>query len=138
VDQALYNKLRTQQLVTCERLAGGDHGGIEGDPVPLDTPDPTYKDYFNQIRERVKSKWMYPYEAFSTGIEGELVIDFRIAKSGKLQFMECRRSSGVEVLDVYAVRALQLAAPFPPVPDEISMSGLPVHGIFRYHLSVTK
>jgi hypothetical protein len=63
VDQALYNKLRTEQLVTCERLVGGDRGGIEGDPIPLDTPDPKYKDYFKQIRERVKSKWIYPYEA---------------------------------------------------------------------------
>jgi len=110
----------------------GGRGGIEGEPIPLDTPDPRYQDYFNQIRERIKSKWIYPYEASSRGIGGELSIEFGIAKSGELQFIERRRSSGVELLDDYAMRAVQLASPFPPVPDAISKSGLPIHGIFRY------
>jgi len=112
----------------------GGRGGIEGEAVPLDTPDPKYQDYFNQIRERIKSKWIYPYEASSRGIGGELSIEFGIAKSGELQFIERRRSSGVELLDDYAMRAVQLASPFPPVPDAISKGGLPIHGIFRYQL----
>jgi TonB family protein len=112
----------------------GGRGGIEGEPIPLDTPDPKYQDYFNQIRERIKSKWIYPYEASSRGIGGELSIEFGIAKSGELQFIERRRSSGVELLDDYAMRAVQLASPFPPVPDAISKGGLPIHGIFRYQL----
>ena len=112
----------------------GGRGGIEGEPIPLDTPDPRYQDYFNQIRERIKSKWIYPYEASSRGIGGELSIEFGIAKSGELQFIERRRSSGVELLDDYAMRAVQLASPFPPVPDAISKTGLPIHGIFRYQL----
>jgi len=112
----------------------GGRGGIEGEAIPLDTPDPKYQDYFNQIRERIKSKWIYPYEASSRGIGGELAIEFGIAKSGELQFIERKRSSGVELLDDYAMRAVQLASPFPPVPDAISKSGLPIHGIFRYQL----
>src|SRR5499427_4065629 len=112
----------------------GGRGGIEGEAIPLDTPDPRYQDYFNQIRERIKSKWIYPYEASSRGIGGELAIEFGIAKSGELQFIERRRSSGVEMLDDYAMRAVQLASPFPPVPDAISKGGLPIHGIFRYQL----
>jgi TonB family protein len=112
----------------------GGRGGIEGEAIPLDTPDPRYQDYFNQIRERIKSKWIYPYEASSRGVGGELSIEFGIAKSGELQFIERRRSSGVELLDDYAMRAVQLASPFPPVPDAISKGGLPIHGIFRYQL----
>ena len=112
----------------------GGRGGIEGEAIALDTPDPKYQDYFNQIRERIKSKWIYPYEASSRGIGGELAIEFGIAKSGELQFIERKRSSGVELLDDYAMRAVQLASPFPPVPDAISKGGLPIHGIFRYQL----
>ena len=97
----------------------GGRGGIEGEPIPLDTPEPKFQDYFNQIRERIKSKWIYPYEASSRGIEGELQIEFGIAKSGELQFIEKRHSSGVELLDDYAMRAVQLASPFPPVPDAL-------------------
>jgi len=110
----------------------GGRGGIEGDPIALDTPDPKYQDYFRQIRERIQSKWIYPYEASSRGIGGELQIDFGIAKSGELQFIERRRSSGVELLDDYAMRAVQLASPFPPVPDAISKGGLPINGTFKY------
>jgi len=112
----------------------GGRGGIEGEAIPLDTPEPKFQDYFNQVRERIKSKWIYPYEASSRGIEGELQIEFGIAKSGELQFIERRRSSGVELLDDYAMRAIQLASPFPPVPDAISKGGLPINGIFRYHI----
>src|SRR5215468_6434959 len=112
----------------------GGRGGIEGEAIPLDTPDPRYQDYFNQIRERIKSKWIYPYEASSRGIGGALPIAFGIAKSGEPHFLERRRSSGVELLDDYAMRAVQLASPFPPVPDAISKGGLPIHGIFRYQL----
>ncbi len=114
-------------------LTGG-RGGIEGEAIPLDTPEPKFQDYFNQIRERIKSKWIYPYEASSRGIEGELQIEFGIAKSGELQFIEKRRSSGIVVLDDYAMRAIQLASPFPPVPDTLSKGGLPINGIFRYHI----
>src|SRR6266508_3184820 len=110
----------------------GGRGGIEGDPIALDTPDPKYQDYFRQIRERIQSMWIYPHEAASRGIGGELQIDFGIAKSGELQFIERRRTSGVELLDDYAMRAVQLASPFPPVPDAISKGGLPINGTFKY------
>ena len=110
----------------------GGRGGIEGDPIALNTPDPKYQDYFRQIRERIQNNWIYPYEASSRGIGGELQIDFGIAKSGELQFIEKRRTSGVELLDDYAMRAVQLASPFPPVPDAISKGGLPINGTFKY------
>jgi protein TonB len=112
----------------------GGRGGIEGQPVPLDTPEPRYQDYFNKIREKIKRNWIYPREAGDRGIEGELLIEFGIAKSGELQFILLRKTSGVPILDEYALRAVQLASPFPPVPDAISKGGLPINGIFRYQI----
>jgi len=103
--------------------------------IPLDTTDPKYATFFNQIRSQIKNKWIYPYEASSKGIEGETVIDFVIAKNGEVQSIELRKSSGVDVLDDYAMRAVRLASPFPSVPDAISKSGLPINGIFRYHIA---
>ena len=32
------------------------------------------------------------------------------------------------------MRAVQLASPFPPVPDALSKGGIPINGIFRYHI----
>jgi TonB family protein len=112
----------------------GGRGGVEGERIPLDTPDPKYQDYFRILRERIQSKWSYPREAGDRGIGGSLVIEFHIAKDGRLSYLELVRSSGVEVLDEYAVNAVKLAQPFPPVPDHIAKQVLPITGNFVYHI----
>ena len=121
------------------RLGGGGglrggRGGIEGEPIPLDTKDPRYTDYFDRIRRRIQEKWIYPREAGERGIGGQLVIEFAIRKDGWLQIVELKRSSGVEILDEYALTALKLAQPFPPVPDSVSKGSLLIAGIFTYQL----
>jgi TonB family protein len=115
-------------------LLGGGRGGVEGEPIPLDTPEPKYQDYFNKIRERIKSKWIYPRQAGDRGIEGELIIEFHIAKDGRLEFIALRNSSGVAILDDYAMTAVKLAQPFPPVPDEIAKQTLAINGQFKYQI----
>jgi TonB family protein len=109
-------------------------GGVEGQPIPLDTPDPKYQDYFRVLRERIQSKWTYPREAGDRGISGALLIEFHIAKDGRLAYIEVRRSSGVEILDEYAVNAVKLAQPFPPVPDNVAKQVLAINGNFVYHV----
>jgi protein TonB len=115
-------------------LLGGGRGGVEGEPIPLDTPEPKYQDYFNKIRERIKSKWTYPRQAGERGIEGELLIEFHIAKDGRLEFIALRNSSGVAILDDYAMTAVKLAQPFPPVPDDIAKQTLAINGQFKYQI----
>ena len=115
-------------------LLGGGRGGVEGEPIPLDTPEPRYQDYFNKIRERIKAKWIYPREAGDRGIEGELLIEFHIAKDGRVAFIELRNSSGTAILDDAALTAVKLAQPFPPVPDEIAKQTLAINGQFRYQI----
>jgi TonB family protein len=112
----------------------GGRGGVEGEPIPLDTPEPRYQDYFNRIRERIKANWIYPREAGERGIQGDLLIEFHIAKDGRLQHLELRRSSGEEILDRFAMNAVRLAQPFPPVPDEIARQVLAINGLFRYQI----
>jgi periplasmic protein TonB len=112
-------------------LTGG-RSGIEGEPVPLDTKDPKFSDYFERLRRAIKEKWSYPREAADKNIGGQLVLEFGIAKDGQLRFIELRRSSGVVVLDDYAVNAVKLASPFPPIPDEMSRTGIPVVAVFNY------
>lgn len=109
-------------------------GGIEGEPIPLDTHDPRYTDYFEKVRRQVRSHWIYPREAGERGIGGQLIIDFAIAKSGHLTVIELQRSSGVSVLDLYALNAIKLAQPFPPVPDSVARGALAIRGIFTYQI----
>ena len=115
-------------------VQGGGRGGVEGQPIPLDTPEPKYQDYFNKVRERIKANWVYPRQAGERNIEGELVIEFHIAKDGRLEFIELRDSSGTRILDDAALTAVKLAQPFPPVPDDIAKHTLAINGQFRYQI----
>jgi len=112
----------------------GGRGGVEGEPIPLDTPEPKYQDYFNKIREKIKANWIYPREAGDRGIQGELLIEFHIAKDGRLEYLALRHSSGEEILDRFAMNAVRLAQPFPPVPDDIAKRMLAINGMFRYQI----
>jgi TonB family protein len=105
--------------------------GVEGEPIPLDTQEPKYQDYFSKIREKIKANWIYPYEAGSRGIEGNVNIEFVIAKDGHLQHIELRRSSHVAILDAAALNAVKLAH-FPPVPDALAKQALAINGLFVY------
>ena len=103
-------------------------------PVRLETSDPRFHAYFSKVRERIKATWTYPSAAGQRGIEGDVVVEFRIAKDGHLVSADVWRSSGATILDDYSIRAVQTAAPFPPVPDDVAQDILTIHGTFRYSL----
>lgn len=101
-------------------------------PVPLDTNDPRFRSYFSTVREKIKATWTYPRAAGERGIEGEAVIEFRIGKDGRLVSARVWRSSGAAILDQYSTTAVQTAAPFPPLPDDVANDTLTILSTFRY------
>jgi TonB family protein len=118
---------------------GEGHAGIEGEPIPLDSTDPRYSDYLEQVRRRIKEKWGYPCEKNEqTRVceyrSTQLLIAFGIQKNGELAFVTLLRTSGHPIYDDYAVNAVKLASPFPPIPDSFSKSGVPIHASFHYVL----
>lgn len=113
----------------------GGRGGIEGEPIPLDTKDPKYHEYFEKVRQKIKANWGYPREAGERNIEGQLLIEFHIARDGHLSYLELVRSSGVKILDDYAMNAVRLAQPFPPVPEGLlAKHAVPISGLFVYRV----
>ncbi|HEY3067455.1 MAG TPA: TonB family protein [Methylomirabilota bacterium] len=119
---------------------GQGRGGIEGEAVPLDSPDPKYSDYLDRVRRAIKDKWGFPCADGAPDRygcvrrEGELVIEFGIAKDGHVPFISLKQSTGSANMDAFALNAIRLAQPFPPVPDVISKTGFPILARFRYIL----
>lgn len=62
----------------------------------------------------------YPDEAKRAHLFGELRLLVAIKQDGSLERVELRQSSGHKVLDEAAIRIVQLAAPFEPLPASIS------------------
>ncbi len=103
--------------------AANGRGGIEGEPIPLDTKDPRYNDYLDRVRRMIKEKWGYPCVRDERSRtcdyhSASLIVEFGILKDGNVQFVDVRRSSGagLEIYDDFAVNAIKLASPFPKVP----------------------
>jgi TonB family protein len=105
------------------------------DTISLDTDDKRYVTYAQAIKERIAGQWKYPQEARKKKLEGRLVALFSLNKEGALTRMDITKSSGHEVLDREAERAVRSAAPFPPFPSTITVSRLNINVSFDYTLS---
>jgi TonB family protein len=119
------------------------HGGIEGDPIPLDSADERYNDYLEQIRRRIKEKWGFPCVRNPSTRECDhhttsLDVHFGILKNGQIQYVDVVRASDYDIYDEYAVNAIRLAQPFPPVPPAMmaamrqGSTGLAISARFSY------
>jgi TonB family protein len=104
--------------------AGGTglgRGGIVGEPISLESKDSELTDYLERIKRLIKQNWVYPcLKDQQTSVceykSTELIVEFGILKPGPVQYVEIRRASPYSIYDAYAVNAIKLASPFPPVP----------------------
>jgi len=107
-------------------------------PISLNTKDPVYVSYFNKIKQLIESQWEYPELALRYGLQGRLALQFVIGGNGRLEQLRLVRSSGSQLLDDEALRAIKAAAPFPPIPPWIKPSPLfrvGFHGIHDNRLN---
>lgn len=98
----------------------------------LNAPEVQYISYFASIKRKIELVWQYPYEAAAAGIQGELTLDFVIARSGAVNSIELVRSSGSKILDDEAIRSIRMAAPFDPIPAQYKIPSLQIRGRFVY------
>jgi TonB family protein len=103
-----------------------------GPTVDLDDPEPAHRGYIARVRERVRAHVVYPRGAGERGIAGELQVEFRIGRGGRIECVVLRRSSGSELLDRYVLSAVRLAQPFEALPAQVAAPSLPVSGTFRF------
>jgi len=119
-----------------EQIAGKDPAAQSGNSseITFDTREYRYAGYMNKLRDKIQSVWVYPAEAASRGIYGDLKIRFTINKDGRLGKIELVRTSGYKTLDDSAVRALKEGEPYWPLPEEWKMDSYTILGHFIYSL----
>jgi TonB family protein len=96
----------------------GPGSGIGGFP---------YAYYVEALRSRISSSW---YSALvSPGLRGRFVavVYFKISRNGQIQDLKLEEKSGINALDLSALRAIENAAPFPPLPNDYAYTYLGVH-----------
>jgi len=103
--------------------------------ISLDTKDSTYHPYAKVLKERILNHWIYPLSARRSFIQGDLLIAFRLDRDGNLIDCNIARSSGHEILDTHALKAIRFASPFPPFPENITVQFLNINASFTYQLT---
>ena len=93
----------------------------------LDNPDFVYSYYVDQMLAMIRSNWQRP----ALGGRIEATVHFRIETGGAISDLRIIESSGYNSFDLAGLRAVQLAAPFPPFPQSYRHKSLGVTLILR-------
>jgi len=88
--------------------------------------------YLELLRDRISSNWLKSQLSSGTSDELFTTVYFKIYKDGKISVVEIEERCGIHALDMAAVRAVQSAAPFPPLPFEYEEEYLAIHLRFEH------
>ncbi len=110
----------------------GDAGELAKQTIPLDSRDPVYLPYLARLKQRIQREWVYPEEARSRGVSGELLLVFTLNKHGSLTNLSLVQGSGFPILDQEALRAIKQAAPYDPFPPQMGEEPKNIAAWFHY------
>jgi len=82
--------------------------------------------YQDMIKQKIESCRRYPNWAKKQGFEGTVHLAFVVLSSGVTKDIKIVQSSGFSILDNEAVSTVKRANPFPPIPEEMKVSSLPM------------
>jgi len=93
---------------------GAPSGSAVGSgPLTLSVSDFPYAYYIRQIQQKIQERW---YGRAIPGQQPSVV--FEIRRDGRLNVVTIDRTSGNAYYDQVALRAINDASPFPPLPDD--------------------
>jgi len=104
----------------------------DDEPISLDTKEAKYASYFSRIKQQIQRVWVYPSQGIKRTLSGELTLKFEISKDGNLLSLRLINSSGSNILDANAVKAVRGAAPYYPFPITITKKKLSILATFVY------
>ena len=108
----------------------GNPGGGGGAPGIDALREPDFGPYMRELQRRIKLNWDPP-----KGNESKtVVLLFKIAKDGRLLSCKVHRSSGLPSADQAALKAVELTAPFRPLPAEFRGPNVDIQFTFDYNV----
>ncbi len=127
------------RLEELERFGGDSELGLdekEVESIYLDSTNLKFTSYLDHLKLAIELAWNYPEDAARRGIQGEGVLRFTVAKDGGLEDVKLLSTTGSKILDERFVRAIKMAAPFPPLPKSFRTKNLNIVATYRYVLSI--
>ena len=118
---------------------GSSGGGSYGNPSPGNPKgapgidairQPNWGPYMRELEQKIKKNWTPPKGDTSKRV----VITFTIARDGRLLSHRVTKSSGVPLADRAAMSAIELTAPFRPLPPEFKGQSVPIEFTFDYNV----
>jgi protein TonB len=98
--------------------------------IAVDASDFPFTYYLRLIQSKIGERWSPPR---ATAAGGErVVVLFEIQRDGQVREPSVEKSSGNNLYDQSALRAVMEASPFPPLPPEFKASSLRVHFGFEF------
>lgn len=91
------------------------------------------------VKAHIRNYWGYPcISNADTNTcdykDATVVVQFGVRKDGTLGYVKILKSSGYTTYDDHAVDTVKRAAPFPPIPDSFSLTGVPIDATMRYEV----
>ncbi|MDD3013862.1 MAG: energy transducer TonB [Candidatus Gastranaerophilales bacterium] len=116
--------------------AGGGNAGNPGPGNPNGRPgidavrEPDFGPYMRELQRRIKRNWEPP-----KGNESKrVVIIFKVSRDGRLLSLRVLKSSTVSEADKAAISAVELTAPFSPLPPEYKGKDIDIQFTFDYNV----
>ena len=108
----------------------GNPGGGGGAPGIDALREPDFGPYMRELQRRIKLNWDPP-----KGNESKrVVLLFKIAKDGRLLSCKVHKSSGLPSADQAALKAVELTAPFRPLPGDFKGQSIDIQFTFDYNV----
>lgn len=108
----------------------GNPGGGGGAPGIDALREPDFGPYMRELQRRIKLNWDPP-----KGNESKrVVLLFKIAKDGRLISCRVHKSSGMPSADQAALKAVELTAPFRPLPGDFKGQSIDIQFTFDYNV----
>lgn len=125
-----------RRTATSRGTGGAGNGGNPSPGNPNGTPgidairQPNWGPYMRDLEQRIKRNWTPPKGDSSKRV----VITFTIGRDGRLLSHKVTKSSGVPLADKAAMSAIELTAPFRPLPPEFKGQSVPIEFTFDYNV----